>query len=118
MRQPSCPKAWTTRWRLRIPSDAASAGSSRRRTTPVHAFGQEGCLIAYADLIGELTGMRPAVTAPESGVDEALSVLDALDSLDTYDSLDSHDASDELEPEHRRTDASGAPVARPGRDPS
>ena len=96
---------------LEDPALAASLGV-RSRQRVVHAFGQEGCLIAYADLIGELTGMRPAVTAPESGVDEALTVLEALDSLDT------HDASDELEPEHRRSDASAAPVARPARDPS
>lgn len=63
---------------LEDPVLAASLGL-RGRQRVVQSFGQEGCLTAYADLIGELTGIRPAVTAPGIDLDRQLSGLDALD---------------------------------------
>lgn len=85
---------------LEDPALAASLGV-RGRQRVVHAFGQEGCLLAYADLIAELTGVRPAVTVPDSGVDEQLTGLDALD---------------DTEPEYGRVDR--ARIARAPENPS
>lgn len=87
---------------LEDPALAASLGA-RGRQRVVHAFGQEGCLLAYADLIGELTGLRPAVTVPDSGIGDDLTGLEALE---------------DAEPEHRRTGPAAAPVVRPAGDPS
>lgn len=87
---------------LEDPTLAASLGVRSRRRV-LHTFGQEGCLVAYADLIGELTGMRPAVTAPESTLDDELALFDVLDDSDA---------------EHQRTDSRTAQVARRTEDPS
>ncbi len=73
---------------LEDPALAMSLGA-RGRQRVVHAFGQEGCLLAYADLIGELTGLRPAVTVPESAVGDDLAGLDAFE---------------DAEPEHETVD--------------
>jgi polysaccharide biosynthesis protein PelF len=45
---------------LRDPALGASLGAHGRHRV-IHHFGQEACLNAYADLIGELTGCRPEV---------------------------------------------------------
>ncbi len=87
---------------LEDPVLAASLGV-RSRQRVMHAFGQEGCLAAYADLIGELTGMRPVVSAPESGMDDRFTELDVMETF---------------EPEHPRSGPLAAPMALPARDPS
>lgn len=63
---------------LEDPALATSLGA-RGRQRVVHAFGQEGCLVSYADLIGELTGMRPSITVPDTGPGDDLAGLDALE---------------------------------------
>lgn len=40
---------------------------ARGRQRVIHDFGQEGCLLAYAALIGELTGTEPAVAVAVAG---------------------------------------------------
>lgn len=39
---------------------------ARGRQRVIHDFGQEACLLAYAAVIGELTGRTPAVALPEA----------------------------------------------------
>ena len=52
----------------------AQALGARGRQRVIHDFGQEGCLLAYAALIGELTGIEPSIArldAPGSDVNRA-----------------------------------------------
>ncbi len=69
---------------VRLLEDSALAMSlgARGRQRVIHTFGQEGCLVAYADLIGELTGLRPQVTVPESDFDADPTGLDVFDDVD------------------------------------
>ena len=59
---------------LRDPSLGAALGAHGRHRV-VHHFGQEACLNAYADLIGELTGQRPDVSLADD-YDVAVASLD------------------------------------------
>ena len=68
---------------LEDPLLAASLGA-RSRQRVMHTFGQEGCLVAYAGLIGELTGRRPEVTAPDGVLDVDPSGLDSFDDMDPF----------------------------------
>jgi polysaccharide biosynthesis protein PelF len=72
---------------VRDPSLGASLGAHGRHRV-IHHFGQEACLNAYADVIGELTGMRPLVAVlddddtPASGLGPSESSSNTTSSRD------------------------------------
>ncbi len=49
----------------------AHALGARGRQRVIHDFGQEGCIVAYAALIGELTGTEPSIACPDATVSDA-----------------------------------------------
>lgn len=82
---------------LHDPSLGAALGAHGRHRV-VHHFGQEACLDAYADLIGELTGQRPGVAVADDN-EVVVELLD--DAPTTFSDLEPSDGV-ELRPRGQR----------------